>query len=1190
MAFKTPQAIIQAEQQFQSEIYRAVAMALESGHVGEWASDHSQEAKSYSGWNYLAIAAIGRLAAQAVPYVYSTAKPGASAMRKSLQSRYKGIWKSFADDGAADTVPEEHWVSRLVSRPNPSQTPALFQWEYVQQMHLHGACIIFNRPNKTGNRIVERYIVPMALTQPIYPGQERNSPNGGIRVMTYAAGLGYFVHPLIRTLSGAVIPAEMLSILRYPHPVLRGDGKSPTDAAGWWIDTALMTDMARWKQVKRGPRPHGVVTVKGQGGSAPTPEFLDQVEKRLNRKLGDESFDQRVIAVGDGTQVPNETTPKDMDYVNAFSQLGQAILAVHGASKAMVGLTDNMTYGSLAAALRQSASVVQSDMDILGDDYTLLAEVYGETVEVQFEVPTYEDPQLLEQQLSNDLTAGVRKGREWRAIRGLPPFGDWRDEARVTAQGFVRDTDPSEQHGAAAGMEKPSFASFDSLKGDTTAAKSMQRLGGYAQGILAKSGQTYATPAEALAAIGRPRPSVAKSYRKPGFSWDSGNSDNPSAYRRPIVAVDLDGTLAQETKYFDEQTIGEPIPAMVEDVRRLKEAGCQICIFTCRDNDDVVAAWLDAAGVPWDAINAQPIGFEGSSKIFADVYWDNRALNADEGLRAVAKRLPDGEAKRRLLASTERSSDLGCIMVEMPEAVCRMVQDEQARISPESLRDEGLETWPHITLLYGVVGASPREVIDSVRRIDQFEVTFGGVSTFDQPTGVSVLKVDIESPAILKANERLKAALPVQETYPTYIPHMTLAYVDGSSPEALNAPCECALTGRVARVTHAVVSMDGEKIRVPLRQAVDSEPVETMPRALAFMDADSLLPGKPSVNGKPTKLRKKRPSVTLAGDAVAKKFNPNQPRDDHGRFVATGKVREAARSVGKAAELFKDVTQPDQQTKLVKFLQDNGMSKDDAEKAMELGTHPEPSDNSPRDGNSDQHKPAAPKPDASKPEDNPRETPDWLNRVAAEKEAEKPKKPRATKEKLPAGEKPRKYKSGNDAEKLLGDYSKQWHEGLDFDQQMGLRGYAGSGDSFLINKQLRAGKFDNPRHKENAKRVEVALEKASFPERAETYRTINVATPEERQAILSKFEESVGKSIVDKAFVSTTANKKYAQEWAKRSKVDPIQVQVIVPKGAKAAYLSKEVIGRPEWEVLIQRNSKFKVHSVKDGVVSLELE
>lgn len=66
------------------------------------------------------------------------------------------------------------------------------------------------------------------------------------------------------------------------------------------------------------------------------------------------------------------------------------------------------------------------------------------------------------------------------------------------------------------------------------------------------------------------------------------------------------------------------------------------------------------------------------------------------------------------------------------------------------------------------------------------------------------------------------------------------------------------------------------------------------------------------------------------------KFNPNQPRGDNGRWISNGAAADAAGSIEKAAALFKGVSKPDQQAKLVKFLQEKGMSEADAKKAQDL--------------------------------------------------------------------------------------------------------------------------------------------------------------------------------------------------------------------------------------------------------------
>lgn len=101
---------------------------------------------------------------------------------------------------------------------------------------------------------------------------------------------------------------------------------------------------------------------------------------------------------------------------------------------------------------------------------------------------------------------------------------------------------------------------------------------------------------------------------------------------RPFtIAVDLDGTLAEKEEPFDPASIGDPRPGARKWLRRFKEAGARVIIFTVRGDRDLVAAWLDAHDVPWDHINENPDQPPDSSgKILADVYWDDRAIRADD--------------------------------------------------------------------------------------------------------------------------------------------------------------------------------------------------------------------------------------------------------------------------------------------------------------------------------------------------------------------------------------------------------------------------------------------------------------------------------------------------------------------------------------------------------------------------------
>lgn len=96
----------------------------------------------------------------------------------------------------------------------------------------------------------------------------------------------------------------------------------------------------------------------------------------------------------------------------------------------------------------------------------------------------------------------------------------------------------------------------------------------------------------------------------------------------PTVAVDFDGTLAEETNFPD---IGEPREGAREAMKRLRESGARIIIFTVRGKkyEKDIREWLEHHEILFDYINENPDQPKDSSgKIVADVYIDDRAVNA----------------------------------------------------------------------------------------------------------------------------------------------------------------------------------------------------------------------------------------------------------------------------------------------------------------------------------------------------------------------------------------------------------------------------------------------------------------------------------------------------------------------------------------------------------------------------------
>lgn len=125
--------------------------------------------------------------------------------------------------------------------------------------------------------------------------------------------------------------------------------------------------------------------------------------------------------------------------------------------------------------------------------------------------------------------------------------------------------------------------------------------------------------------------------------------------------------------------------------------------------------------------------------------------------------------------------DYGCAMLYFNDHDLKPIYD---MINPEDLYVEGdgfgLETEPHVTLLYGLEDSVTTEQVKEI--VDKFK--FGKLvahnpSLFEND--YDVLKFDIRYPTrggafLHKCNSALRE-LPYNNQYPDYHPHMTIAYL-----------------------------------------------------------------------------------------------------------------------------------------------------------------------------------------------------------------------------------------------------------------------------------------------------------------------------------------------------------------------------------------------------------------------------
>jgi len=128
----------------------------------------------------------------------------------------------------------------------------------------------------------------------------------------------------------------------------------------------------------------------------------------------------------------------------------------------------------------------------------------------------------------------------------------------------------------------------------------------------------------------------------------------------------------------------------------------------------------------------------------------------------------------------------------------------------------GREDEPHVTVLYGLT-RSPElfKIMRRLRETAPFDVELGGVSFFGNRPEYDVVKVDVVSPGLVELNGWLKKNCTVEQTYPDYRPHMTLAYVlKESTPVCL---FDNPYLGKKIRIESLEFShRDGTKICMPL--------------------------------------------------------------------------------------------------------------------------------------------------------------------------------------------------------------------------------------------------------------------------------------------------------------------------------------------------------------------------------------
>lgn len=97
----------------------------------------------------------------------------------------------------------------------------------------------------------------------------------------------------------------------------------------------------------------------------------------------------------------------------------------------------------------------------------------------------------------------------------------------------------------------------------------------------------------------------------------------------------------------------------------------------------------------------------------------------------------------------------------------------------------GREDEIHVTILYGIYSAIPLRVKSLISDFASFTITLGEISTFTTNSSFDVIKIEVVSPHLFYLNKLLKENVESVQLFPTYKPHVTIAYINKNVGEYL---------------------------------------------------------------------------------------------------------------------------------------------------------------------------------------------------------------------------------------------------------------------------------------------------------------------------------------------------------------------------------------------------------------------
>jgi 2'-5' RNA ligase len=227
----------------------------------------------------------------------------------------------------------------------------------------------------------------------------------------------------------------------------------------------------------------------------------------------------------------------------------------------------------------------------------------------------------------------------------------------------------------------------------------------------------------------------------------------------------------------------EPNKGALEFVKWLQDKGAKVVVFTTRaktkEGKEATEKWLKQYNFPSLTVT--------NKKIPAHTYIDDRAVNFDGDWKEVKKEIQGLESESRLVLGKRGEVSTVMVTIPAPEEL-QNVQDQIADEDVYKPDDEqyGKETWPHVTVLYGIVSEDFDAVYLLLENEKSATISFDNKTSIFEQDEYDVVKIDVKSEELKKMNKMLWDEFEVKTDHPDFHPHLTIAYVKKGTGEKYN--------------------------------------------------------------------------------------------------------------------------------------------------------------------------------------------------------------------------------------------------------------------------------------------------------------------------------------------------------------------------------------------------------------------